>query len=310
VSAARAALGLGTVQFGLRYGLAAAPTSVASVRRILECAREHGVAVLDTAPVYGESERVLGDALPSGHGFRVVTKTRPGAVDPLEDLRESLRRLRLEAVAGLLVHAADDLLGPRGEALWAALCEARAAGLALKIGVSVYHPRQAEAILARYPVELVQAPFNALDQRLRTSGVLDRLRARGVEVHARSVFLQGVLLVEPEKLPSRLERLRAPVERFRRAARELSLSPLAAALACVRGTAGIDVTLVGVETPRQLDEVLAASVEGVDPAAFAAIALDDEGVLDPSRWDAAEPDPRTGRFAADEDRVSALLEDG
>lgn len=280
-------LGLGTVQFGLSYGPARAPIRAPDVGRILVRAAAAGVTVLDTAPSYGQSERVLGEQLPRQHGFRLVTKTVPGTDDVVGDLRSSLRLLAVEAVDGLLVHAPDDLLGPRAGRVWAALCEVRELGLAAKIGVSVYHPRQAEGILARFSVDMIQAPFNVFDQRLRTSGLLGKLQSIGVEVHARSVFLQGRLLDRPEQLPAHLSELRDPLAVFRRMAHERGLDPLAAALGFVRQTPGIDVALVGIDTPAQLDQILGRAGRDVEPAVFGSLAVEDERLVDPSRWEKA-----------------------
>ena len=152
-------IGLGTAQLGLDYGIAnrrGRPDRDA-VRAILDQAAEHGIRVLDTSPAYGDAELRIGELSPAGTPFSIVTKTPE--LDAEHDaprhveghLRESLRRLDTPQVYGLLAHAPDDLLGPRGAAIYETLCRLRAAGMVSRIGVSVYTGEQIDAILRSAP---------------------------------------------------------------------------------------------------------------------------------------------------------------
>lgn len=279
-----ARLGLGTAQFGLAYGIAntRGRPSDAEVTAVLDAAVDGDIALLDTAPAYGDAERRLG-AFASG-SLPIVTKTSVG-LDARASLVASLAHLRRERVHALLVHDRHALLGADGDALFAALVDLREAGLAAKVGVSVYHPHEADALLARYPLQVVQLPLNGLDQRAHTSGLLGRLAARGVEVHARSPFLQGLLLLAPEHVPAALAAARAPLVAFRARARELGLTPLQAALGFARAIPGVDVVVVGVDGVAQLREVVAAAPP-VSPDDWIDLASPDLDVIDPSRWPA------------------------
>lgn len=288
-------LGLGAVQFGLDYGVSnqAGQTPEPEVRRILDLAAGSGVRVLDTAAAYGESEAVLGRCLPREAGFRVVTKTAPlreargTALAPglvREGFARSLERLGLPAVDGLLAHHAADLLGPGGEAVWAVLEDFRARGLATKIGLSVYEGAQIDAALARFDIDLVQVPVNVLDQRLISGGQLGRLHERGVEVHVRSVFLQGLLLLDPAATPAYFAPVRPRLAAWRAALEARGLTPARGALAFARSL-DADVVLVGVEDAAQLAaniaDFAAARAEGLD---FADFALNDEKYVNPGNW--------------------------
>jgi aryl-alcohol dehydrogenase-like predicted oxidoreductase len=199
-------IGLGTVQWGKAYGISNAMgrTPPSEVARILKEAESNGVAVLDTAPAYGSAEMVLGRTLEPGHGFRIVTKTASingTAVDDdaLAHVRatfmRSLDRLRSESVAGLLVHDTADLLATGGERLAELLLELKSAGLVEKIGFSVYSPEDIDRAQEVLQPDLLQAPLNVLDQRLLVGSRLQRLQDAGIEVHIRSVFLQGLLVM-------------------------------------------------------------------------------------------------------------------
>jgi len=287
-------LGLGAVQFGLDYGIAnrRGKTVLEEVRDILACAAERGIRTVDTAPAYGDSEEVLGCVLPRDHRFQIVTKTPAFDTGMItaEDARrlrhsfdQSLTRLRQQAVYGLLVHHASDLLAPGGERLWEAMTALKIAGNVKVIGVSVYTARQIDAILARFAVDVIQLPVNLFDQRLVQSGRLKELKKRGIEIHARSVFLQGLLLMAPEEIPEPLAAARPLIVELRRETERAGISPQQAALGFVKSIAEIDRILIGVESGRQLRDNITAFTAGAS-LLFDRFAVTDEHILNPSLW--------------------------
>jgi aryl-alcohol dehydrogenase-like predicted oxidoreductase len=290
-------LGLGTVQFGTAYGVSnsAGRTPPTEVERILRFAAENDISLLDTATSYGDAEAVLGlsmSGLPAR--FDVVTKTpvyqgrrigREDARELRDALLRSLDHLRQERLYGLLVHHAADLMGEGGRSLVEELQAAVSEGLVQKIGVSVYDAAQLDAVLSVFVPDIVQLPLNALDRRLIASRHLQRLDELGVEVHARSVFLQGAMLMQPERLPRSLSGLSRPLGEFVRLANRRGLSPLQAALKFVLDRPEVDVVLVGVCTLAELREI-AGAVAGLpdDGAELEPIAMEADHLLDPSRW--------------------------
>lgn len=283
-------IGIGTAQFGFAYGVSnkAGQTSPAEAAAILRRALEAGVRVVDTAAGYGTSEEVLGERLPTGP-WRVVTKTPPlkSPSDVREGLRRSLKRLRRPAVDALLVHNADELLGPDGPGVYRELQQAKDAGQVLRVGASVYTAEQIDALLGRYRLDLAQVPLNVLDQRLIVGGGLSRLKDRGVEVHARSAFLQGALLMPTAELPPHLARARAHFERFRLKARDLAMTPLEAALAFVLAVPEVDAVVCGVEGLAHLEEILEAATLSASGADWRGLAVADEAVVNPALWNKA-----------------------
>lgn len=289
-------LGLGTAQFGMDYGISNPAGKVArtEVKNIFQLALQLGVSVLDTAPGYGDSESVLGELLPAAHSFQIVTKTPVLNTSKLTrehaelldlSLQESLARLKQESIYGLLVHHADNLFLPGGELLVEALHRFVAQGRVRKIGTSVYTGAQIDAVLSRFVPDIIQVPLNVLDQRLVTSNHLQRMKQLGVEVHTRSVFLQGVLLSEPNALPAFFGPYRQKLERARDFARDNGLSALQLALGFVASVAGVDVALVGVTSERELQEILQAWQAGTErPRDWSVLACADEQLVDPSRW--------------------------
>lgn len=289
-------LGLGTVQFGMDYGVSnlQGKTSPTEVDHILRLAADNGVQVLDTAAVYGDSEVVLGQLLAPDHDFRIVTKTpsfktptihAADAVYLRETFHRSLENLRQGNVYGLLVHHADDLLVPGGERIFAEMQRLLEDGLVRKIGVSVYSGQQIDNILELYTPDIVQLPLNLFDQRLLESGHLEKLKRRGVEIHARSVFLQGLLLVEPDRVPPHFRPISDELERYARFLEENKLTRLQATLAFAAKQRDVDVVLVGVTSVVELRDILSAldAVSGID-LDMSALKVADERMVNPSLW--------------------------
>lgn len=257
-------LALGTAQFGMSYGITNRSGQVRAdeAGRILRAAREAGIDTLDTAIAYGESEHLLGSI--GVKDWRVITKIG----EPLADhdsggvrgaVLASLQRLRIERLGGLLLHRSETLHGKRGRQLWSELTALRAEGVIEKIGVSIYDPDELAPIVAEYSLDLVQAPFNILDRRLYTSGWLDRLKAAGSEVHARSVYLQGLLLLKPEALPVRFEAWRPLWRRWHGWLANRGYTPLEGCIGFAVTQPLIDRIVIGTENVVQLQEAVAAA---------------------------------------------------
>lgn len=281
-------LALGAVQFGLTYGIANTTGQIEAdeARVIVERARAAGLDTIDTAIVYGESEQRLGTV--GVRGWRVVTKLPPVPADVtdierwvLESLTGSLQRLRLDRVAGLLLHRAADLVD-HGARLYAAMADVRSRGLAEKIGISIYEPAELDAS-SRYQLDLVQAPYNVFDRRLASSGWLQRLKDGGTEVHTRSAFLQGLVLMTPDKRPPAFSRWETLWRRWDSWLASSGYSALEASLGFALGTAGIDRVVVGVDSAAQLAEIIHAS--GISIADIPAqLATNDLDLISPNRW--------------------------
>jgi aryl-alcohol dehydrogenase-like predicted oxidoreductase len=276
-------LGLGTVQFGHAYGVSNRSGQVPKeeAAAILDRAANAGVRLLDTAANYGEAENILASLDTSA--FRIVTKTinlAHGLDRVIARARQSAQALKADT---LLVHAASDLKGKDGEALWNALRQLKSEGVFRKIGISAYVADDPVALAERFRPDVMQLPFSLLDQRLLMDGTLARLQALGVEVHARSLFLQGLLFME--ELPVKLRHAAPHLAHLRKSLKDASLTPLAAALGFVLAQGEIAFGLVGVTSGKELEEIIAAAVgQPLPPLDWASFALKDELALTPSLW--------------------------
>lgn len=283
-------LALGTVQFGQAYGIAnhSAMVEPDAIAQILACGWNAGVGTLDTAVSYGVSEQRLGET--GVEQWQVISKVPAlpqGRSDVAGWLEEavygSLERLRIPKFRGLLFHRPAQLLGRRGGALYAALAAMRDQGLVDKIGISVYGPEELEALCARFSFDLVQSPFSVIDRRLVDSGWLARLRKQGVEIHVRSLFLQGLLLMEPGRRPDAFERWHSLWDRWHGWLNEESVTPLQACLSFALSEPRIDRVVVGVDSLRQLQAILTNADAIVTPPPTD-LRSSDLDLINPSRW--------------------------
>jgi aryl-alcohol dehydrogenase-like predicted oxidoreductase len=270
-------LGLGTVQFGQAYGVSNRRGQVTrtDAESILARARQAGITLLDTAANYGEAEQVLATLYTAG--FRIVTKTINLAHGIDAVATRARRSQALLDADTLLVHAAADLADAR---LWPALQELKNEGVFRRIGISAYVKDDPVKLAEKFHPDVMQLPFSLLDQRL--SNALPRLKSLGVEVHARSLFLQGLLLMDEP--PEKLRGIAADLTQVKARIAASGSTPLAAAIAFARSRPELDFGLVGVTSPDELDEVLAAMAASPPNLDWPALALKDERALTPSLW--------------------------
>ena len=283
-------LALGTVQFGQSYGVAnkAGQIPAAGATAILEYAASIGNNMLDTAAGYGNSEQRLGEI--GILDWQVVSKI-PAVPDGCGDIsgwvtecvQSSLQRLGLPRLYALLLHKPQQLLGANGGQIYGALQQLRETGLVQKIGASIYAPAELDDLCRRYEFDVVQAPFNLLDRRLIESGWMSRLANSGVELHVRSIFLQGLLLMPSSDRPAKFNRWQAHWSAYSDWLRSAELTPLQA---CVRHSLSFpEVTrvIVGVDNSDQLRSIFEAA-SGPVPSPPSALRVHDFDLLNPSVW--------------------------
>lgn len=257
---------LGTVQFGMQYGVAnhAGRVPFVAVKELLGLAASKGIDTLDTAIAYGDSETVLGQV--GVDQWHVVTKL-PTVPDGLLDItawvvnqiEASLNRLGIKQLHGVLLHRPDQLLGKDGKSLVYALQHLKALGYTRKIGISAYSPEEIDNLANVLPLDLIQAPLNILDRRLITSGCASRLKDSGTEVHVRSTFLQGLLLMHEGSRPEKFQRWAPLWTRWQKWLEDSTLTPVQACLAYVLAAPEVDRVVVGVDSLSHLNDILASS---------------------------------------------------
>ena len=283
-------LSLGTAQFGSRYGVANGQGQISydEAVTVIETARLGGVRTLDTAVSYGVAERVLGEV--GIEDFDCVTKlpALPQGVDDfdawvIEQLSGSIGRLGVSHLNAVLLHHPGDVLGEHGSKYVRALRIAQDKGYVENIGFSIYAPEILDDLTKALWPDIIQAPLNVFDQRISLSGWLDRLVDGGVEIHTRSAFLQGLLLMPAVKRPSYFNDWKDHLARWDELVASKADSPMALALNYVVADRRVDRVVVGVDNSSQLTELINSYDSGIsDDLSF--LHTSATGLIDPSLW--------------------------
>uniref|UniRef100_B0T231 Aldo/keto reductase n=1 Tax=Caulobacter sp. (strain K31) TaxID=366602 RepID=B0T231_CAUSK len=282
-------LGLAAAQFGLD-GMSASPrarTPETEARDILTIAARAHLSVLDVSGNYGRAEQVLGDLIPRPVPFRVTLSAARADRGPdfvEAEARASLRRLGLERADAIIVPSPSELFGPHGAAVWDRLARLRDAGLFAKIGVAAHASDDPVGVARRFKPDILQAPASLLDQRLLADGSLARIAGLGIEVQLRSIFLNGLLFLPPDRVPAQLKGASGRLSKVRRMIAEGRSDPLQAALGFALSRPEASAVLVGVTSAAELSAVVAAASSPPPDLDWDDMAIDDPVALDPRRW--------------------------
>ena len=283
-------LGIGSGQFGLDQASVRGRPPQAEVRDILEIAARSRLGVLDVTGRSPQAEIALGEVLPRPNPFRVCIATvrADRGADLVEaEARAVLRRMGVEQAECIFVPSASELFGPHGLALWDRLKYLKDQGLTRKIGISLFASDNPLALARRFRPDVVQAPASLLDQRLLIDGTLSDIAALGMEVHLRSIFLNGLLLLPPDRAPNHLKAAAARILQARRMIAEGKSDPLQAALGFALSRKEASTVLVGVASAGELNAVIAAAASPPPDLDWDEMAIDDPVALDPRAWAAA-----------------------
>lgn len=267
-------LTLGTAQLGSHYGIAnktGIPTREESLQ-IIDYAICHGIDSLDTALGYGNSEVLIGEYIEhqrlknAGKIPSVTTKIPSVRSNNLltfneryhfikKTILDSLARLKLSQLDICLLHDPLDMIVHHGESVQH-LIEFKKNHLIKKIGVSVYDPKEVETAIELDCFDVIQVPINILDQRLIETGLLKKLSGSNITIYGRSIYLQGLLLMSPSKLPNYLKDAKGPLEDIEKLSIESGLSVMEIAILYIRDLPEISKIIIGCETINQLKQNL------------------------------------------------------
>jgi aryl-alcohol dehydrogenase-like predicted oxidoreductase len=286
-------LTLGTAQFGLDYGVAKQGGRNPQVTRemaaqILRYSERVGIRMLDTAIAYGESESVLGSI--GVNAWNVVTKLPSPPINcadltswMLQQTACSAKRLGVDRLYAVLLHDPSSAAGILGAEYGRALRILKGSGLVSKVGFSIYSPDVLERLVGVFWPDFVQAPYNVMDTRISSSGWLRRLKDGGTEVHARSAFLQGVLLMSGKVRPAYFGKWQDAFEKWDAHVASTGKAPVHAALGAILADPMIDSIVVGVQSVNHLEQIVAA-VAVAETLPVWRCPVDDPQLVDPFRW--------------------------
>ena len=242
---------LGTVQFGLSYGVnnTTGKVSQAEVSRILAEAKANNISILDTSYAYGDSEIVLGTLLENDTHFKIISKLPRTTENPESIFIETNRRLKNNKLYGYLIHHFDYFR--EKPSAWSDIEALKKDGLIEKIGFSLYKTSELDYLFSQNTVfDIIQIPYNILDNAFKP--YLKELKHRNVEIHTRSVFLQGLFFKSVNELPERLMPLKPYLIEMSKFCKKQGISMEELALNTVIHNLDIDGVLVGVDNTFQL----------------------------------------------------------
>lgn len=258
-----AELCLGTVQFGMKYGInntLGQPTEEA-VFEMLDTAVENGINVIDTARAYGTAEMVLGKYLESRRGtdcLRIISKLRPNVVADGEkdvwgvvrrEFEDTLGRLRIQRLDGYLLHTPQYIYH---EQILESLRKLKEERLIEHMGVSIYDLEEGYAALETEGIDYIQLPYSVLDQRGTQDDFIRKAKKKGVVVFTRSAFLQGLFMMERETIPKHLKHVVPYLDKLDKLLEKYSINRIAALIHFVKQEKDIDYLVFGVDTREQL----------------------------------------------------------
>jgi aryl-alcohol dehydrogenase-like predicted oxidoreductase len=204
---------LGSANFDQKYGIRKNSIKKNDIKKLLNIAVKNKIKLIDTSPSYNESEKIIGKL--NNKRFQVISKiaklpknTKKSEIKKkmTKNVLISLKKLKIKRFECLLLHNAESLLGKNGQEIYLSLKDIKKSGLTKKIGLSIYNYTKLNKIINKYKIDLIQAPLNIFDQRLITTGWLKKLKQKKIEVHARSIFLQGTLLLKKNEIPKKLKK--------------------------------------------------------------------------------------------------------
>lgn len=285
-------IALGTVQFGMPYGIANRYGQMPfdEAEKIIHFAKKNSIQYLDTAIAYGNSESVLGEI--GVKDFKITSKIPQLPQDEnveswiQREVESSLNRLKVNQLDSLLLHRSVDLLSPRGDEFLQTLNKLKDARIISNFGISIYSIHELDECLSRYDLDTIQTPFNLIDRCVEKSGWRDKLNQRKIKVQARSLFLQGLLLMEPYQRPRKFFRWNRIWNVWDNFIQNSNAKRLDVCLDFIKINTGIDRVVLGVDSLSHLHEILTSYNRPIkyEMSDLQEMESEDTDLINPSNW--------------------------
>ena len=254
---------LGSANFNQIYGITKNFIKKKEIKRSFNLALKNNIRIIDTSPLYNKSEKIIG--LLNNDKFKIISKIpkiprniKKKNIKKWVKLKvsNSLKNLKIKKFECLLLHNVDSLLSKNGNEIYKNIKNMKRIGLTNKIGISIYDFNILDKILKKFKFDLIQAPFNILDQRLVTTGWLKKLKKRKIKVYVRSIFLQGILLSKLNQLPEKLKKLNKNLIIWENWLKKNKFKPLQVCISFVLNQRQLDGIVVGYNNKNQLNQIL------------------------------------------------------
>ena len=254
---------IGTANFGMTYGqgIHAEKLSEKASKEIIESAKCHGIQTLDTAISYDDCSQRLGNI--GVKEWKIITKIPQIPYDISNvfewvehSICKSIKEIGISSFEGILIHNPKDITGVNGEKLLKSLHNLKMRGFTRKIGVSVYEKSEIKDVLNFFKPDIIQCPVNILDTRLLSGNYLLKLSKMGIDIHIRSIFLQGILTFPQNEMPYQFKNYQNEWLNWIYWLRSKELKPVEACVRFVNSIQGVNKILIGVNSLLQFNEIL------------------------------------------------------
>ena len=281
---------LGSANFDQIYGIKKNFIKKSEIKKLFDLALKNKIKTIDTSPLYNKSEKIIG--LLNNNRFKIISKIpKPPKNIKRENIKKwlkqnvmiSLKNLKIKKFECLLLHNANSLLCKNGDEIYKGIRNMKISGFTNKIGVSIYDFNVLDKILKKFKFNLIQAPFNILDQRLVKEGWLKKLKKRKIEVHVRSIFLQGILLLKHNQFPKKLKKLNKKLMIWKNWLEKNKFSSLQVCLSFVLNQNQLDGVVVGYNSASQLNQILKLK-KIHNNFTLPNLNIKDKKLIDPRKW--------------------------
>lgn len=279
---------IGSANVNKRYGLINNKININEFKKLLNFAVIKGIKTVDTSPQYSNSEKVIGSVKKN---FKIITKiTRiPSKIKNIEiekwitnQFLQSSKNLRLNKVYGLLLQNAEILLSKNSKFVFRALLNLKKKNKLQKIGISVYNFKTLEKIINQYHIDFVQVPYNIFDRRIENVRLIKKIKKKGIEIHVRSIFLQGLLTKRNIRIPKKLLSLKKGLESWKKWLELNKLTTINACLNFVLRNKNVDKIVIGFNDLESFKQVINYKKSTIN---FRKLNIKiDSKHLDPRKW--------------------------
>ena len=281
---------LGSANFDQKYGISRNFILKSEIKKLFKLAKKNKITTVDTSPSYDKSEKIIGSL--NEKNFKIISKTL--AVPKNLERKKikswlkkksimSLNNLKIKKFECLLIHDAKSLLGKNGNEIYEGIKEIKKSKLTNKIGVSIYDFYILGKILKKFKFDTVQAPYNILDQRLVKTGWLKKLKRKKIEIHVRSIFLQGILLLKSNQLPNKLKKLKKSWLIWEQWLKRNKFSPMQVCMSFVFKQRQINGFVIGFNNVNQLNQILKFK-RLKNNFSIPNLGINNKNLIDPKKW--------------------------
>ena len=278
---------LGSANVNSLYGLAKNNIKSSEFTSLMNFAFRKGVKIIDTSPIYSNSEKIIGKSVKK---FYIISK--------IPKIPQSIKNINLEAwikkkifnskkkmkkkIYGILIQNAEILLSDKAEIVYDTLLNLKKEQAFEKIGISIYNFKTLELVIKKFAIDFVQLPYNILDQRLSNKKIIKILKKNKIEIHARSIFLQGLLTNNKIKLPKKLSKLENGLKKWRKWIKEKNINPAHACIDFALRNNNIDKLVIGFNSKNNFADVIKFKKTKLN---FNNLNIKiSQNLLDPRRW--------------------------